>query len=100
MYILDYYDGAYYIFFTFRTSLPPSPLLFFTLPSFINHQGNMLQDHVRTGCYHQAFLRNAVDFKDKVVLDVGTGTGILAFFAIQAGARLVYAVEVTTTHCA
>lgn len=44
-----------------------------------------------TGTYQQAFLSNAVDFKDKVVLDVGTGTGILAFFAAQAGAKKVYA---------
>ena len=57
------------------------------------HQGNMLQDHVRTGCYQRAFLNNSADFKDKVVLDVGTGTGILAFFAMQAGAKRVYAVE-------
>ena len=57
------------------------------------HQGNMLADHVRTSTYQQAFLENAADFKDKVVLDVGTGTGILAFFAVQAGARKVYAVE-------
>lgn len=57
------------------------------------HQGNMLQDHVRTGCYQKAFLSNSVDFRDKVVLDVGTGTGILAFFAMQAGAKRVYAVE-------
>ena len=37
------------------------------------HQGNMLQDYVRTGTYQRAFLENAVDFRDKVVLDVGTG---------------------------
>ena len=53
----------------------------------------MLQDHVRTGCYQQACLQNTIDFVDKVVLDVGTGTGILAFFAVQAGAKKVYAVE-------
>eukprot|EP00607_Mallomonas_marina_P009342 CAMPEP_0182421212 /NCGR_PEP_ID=MMETSP1167-20130531/6487_1 /TAXON_ID=2988 /ORGANISM="Mallomonas Sp, Strain CCMP3275" /LENGTH=326 /DNA_ID=CAMNT_0024598107 /DNA_START=225 /DNA_END=1205 /DNA_ORIENTATION=- len=53
----------------------------------------MLQDTVRTGTYQQAFFQNASDFKDKVVLDVGTGTGILAFFAVQAGAKKVYAVD-------
>jgi histone-arginine methyltransferase CARM1 len=47
------------------------------------HQANMLQDSVRTGTYQQAMLQNSADFADKVVLDVGTGTGILAFFAIQ-----------------
>lgn len=57
------------------------------------HQGNMLQDLVRTGTYQQAFVQNTYDFTDRVVLDVGTGTGILAFFALQAGARKVYAVE-------
>ena len=57
------------------------------------HQQNMLQDHVRTGTYQRAVMENKIDFKDKVVVDVGTGSGILALFAAQAGARKVYAVE-------
>lgn len=57
------------------------------------HQGNMLQDSVRTGAYQRAVFDNSIDFQGKVVLDVGTGSGILAFFAAAAGARKVYAVE-------
>lgn len=55
----------------------------------------MLEDHKRTGAYHQAILHNRHCFDGKVVLDVGTGSGILAIFAAQAGARKVYAVEAT-----
>lgn len=55
----------------------------------------MLEDHKRTGAYHQAILNNRHCFDGKVVLDVGTGSGILAIFAAQAGAKKVYAVEAT-----
>lgn len=58
-------------------------------------QKDMLEDHKRTGAYHQAILNNRHSFQDKAVLDVGTGSGILAIFAAQAGARKVYAVEAT-----
>lgn len=53
----------------------------------------MLADYVRTGTYQRAMLNNVSDFEGKVVLDVGTGTGILSFFALQAGAAKVYAVD-------
>jgi histone-arginine methyltransferase CARM1 len=66
---------------------------FFHYYGMIVHQQNMLHDQVRTGTYKTACDKNKVDFKGKVVVDVGTGTGILALFAAQAGARKVYAVE-------
>ena len=58
-------------------------------------QKDMLEDHKRTGAYYQAVMQNRRQFKDKVVLDVGTGSGILALFAAMAGASKVYAVEAT-----
>ncbi|XP_071254379.1 histone-arginine methyltransferase CARM1-like [Salvelinus alpinus] len=56
----------------------------------------MLKDEVRTLTYRNSMLHNKHLFKDKVVLDVGCGSGILSFFAAQAGARKVYAVEAST----
>lgn len=51
----------------------------------------MLADALRTRRFRKA-IRAAVHPGD-VVADLGTGTGILAMFAVQAGAARVYAVE-------
>jgi len=53
----------------------------------------MLKDQVRTLGYRRAIVDNKHLFKDKIVLDVGCGTGILSMFAVQAGASHVYAVD-------
>lgn len=53
----------------------------------------MLKDSVRTRAYQRAIEENPEDFKDKIVLDIGCGTGILSIFAAKAGAKHVYAVE-------
>ena len=66
---------------------------YFSYYSSLSAQQNMLQDSIRTLAYQHSILSNASYFKDKVVLDVGCGSGILSFFAVQAGAAHVYAVE-------
>lgn len=56
----------------------------------------MMQDYIRTATYHKAIISNLKDFQDKVILDVGAGSGILSFFAAHAGAKKVYAVEASS----
>ena len=53
----------------------------------------MLKDVVRTRAYQRAIEENPNDFKDKIVMDIGCGTGILSIFAARAGAKHVYAVD-------
>jgi len=53
----------------------------------------MLKDEVRTLSYRNAIVQNKHLFKNKVVLDVGCGTGILCMFAAQAGARKVIGID-------
>uniref|UniRef100_A0A914WSX9 type I protein arginine methyltransferase n=1 Tax=Plectus sambesii TaxID=2011161 RepID=A0A914WSX9_9BILA len=74
---------------------------YFQFYGYLSQQQNMMQDYVRTATYQRAMLANTVDFKDKVVMDVGAGSGILSFFAVQSGAKTVYAVEASSMakHC-
>ena len=53
----------------------------------------MLKDEVRTLTYRNSMYHNRHLFKDKVVLDVGCGTGILCMFAAKAGAKTVIGIE-------
>lgn len=60
----------------------------------------MLKDTVRTKSYMDAIMNCPAHFKDKIVLDIGCGTGILSIFAgtwvgdaAKAGAKHVYAIE-------
>ncbi|KFU85016.1 Protein arginine N-methyltransferase 3, partial [Chaetura pelagica] len=53
----------------------------------------MLKDKVRTQSYRDFIYQNPHIFEDKVVLDVGCGTGILSMFAAKAGAKKVIGVD-------
>ena len=53
----------------------------------------MLKDTVRTDAYRDFIYENKDLFKNKIVLDVGCGTGILSMFCARAGAQRVIAVD-------
>eukprot|EP01054_Gregarina_sp_Poly1_P000825 Gregarina_sp_Poly_1__824@NODE_1198_length_4803_cov_95_037162_g823_i0_p1_GENE_NODE_1198_length_4803_cov_95_037162_g823_i0NODE_1198_length_4803_cov_95_037162_g823_i0_p1_ORF_typecomplete_len333_score27_23PrmA/PF06325_13/6e15MTS/PF05175_14/5_4e11PRMT5/PF05185_16/1_3e09Methyltransf_25/PF13649_6/1_1e08Met_10/PF02475_16/1_1e08Methyltransf_31/PF13847_6/2_2e08Methyltransf_18/PF12847_7/7_8e08Cons_hypoth95/PF03602_15/1_4e07CMAS/PF02353_20/5_5e07DOT1/PF08123_13/9_1e07RrnaAD/PF00398_20/9_3e07PCMT/PF01135_19/ len=54
----------------------------------------MLMDSVRVNSYFKAITDNAQAFKNKIVLDVGSGTGILSMLvAKHTRAKAVYAIE-------
>ncbi|KAL7543109.1 hypothetical protein ACHAXR_012676 [Thalassiosira sp. AJA248-18] len=68
---------------------------YFSAYSDLYHQKAMLTDQHRMQAYNKAIMSNKDLFKNKVVMDVGTGSSILALWAAQAGAKRVYAVEYT-----
>lgn len=57
----------------------------------MGHHRHLLDDRVRTDAFRRAIKK--VVKRGDVVVDVGTGTGILAIEARRAGAKAVYAIE-------
>lgn len=53
----------------------------------------MIKDKIRTEAYRNFIIANSELFHNKVVLDVGCGSGILSMFCAKAGARAVHAVD-------
>lgn len=66
---------------------------YFTSYSHFGIHHEMLSDQARTNAYQNAICNNSEVFKDKLVLDAGSGTGILAMFAAKSGAQKVVAVD-------
>lgn len=54
---------------------------------------SMIKDTIRTDAYRDFIYDHKELFKDKIVLDVGCGTGILSMFCAKAGAKSVIAVD-------
>jgi len=54
---------------------------------------NVILDHVRTNAFDEWISKNV---KDKVVCDLGAGSGILCYLAYIYGARKVYGIECQT----
>jgi protein arginine N-methyltransferase 1 len=55
----------------------------------------MLKDDVRTRAYMNSIIRNKHLFRDKVVLDIGCGTGMMSLFAASAGAKKVIGIDMS-----
>ncbi|KAF8343991.1 S-adenosyl-L-methionine-dependent methyltransferase [Cantharellus anzutake] len=69
---------------------------YFDSYSYQEIHATMLQDHVRTSSYAKFILSNPQLFHDKLVMDVGCGTGILSLFVARAGAKHVFAVDASS----
>ncbi len=58
----------------------------------IEYHRSLIADRVRIAAFEQALARTIVK-GESVVVDIGTGTGLLAFIAAKLGAKKVYAYE-------
>ena len=61
------------------------------MPAVLDYHRELISDPVRTDAFRSAIFR--VVKPGDVVIDLGSGSGVLAFFACQAGAARVYAIE-------
>ncbi|XP_003744362.1 histone-arginine methyltransferase CARMER [Galendromus occidentalis] len=93
--ISKYQKGEDHSLFSERTE-ESSASQYFQFYGYLSQQQNMMQDYWRTATYQRAVLSNVEDFRGKVILDVGAGSGILSFFAAQAGAARVYGIEASS----
>ena len=76
------------------------PDYYFDSYSHFSIHEEMLKDGIRTKAYKNSIMKNQHLFQDKIVLDVGSGTGVLSIFAgifftnlAKAGAKHVYGIE-------
>ncbi|KAJ9122945.1 hypothetical protein QFC24_003983 [Naganishia onofrii] len=77
-----------------ESSTEKSTDYYFQYYASLQNQANMISDFSRTQAYRRAILGNAIPaFQDKLVIDIGAGSGILSYFAAQAGAKKVFAIE-------
>lgn len=81
---------------TDKASLPATEQHYFSSYDHFGIHEEMLKDTSRTLLYRLAMYKNKHLFKDKVILDVGCGTGILSMFAVKAGAKHVYSVDMSS----
>ena len=72
---------------------PDNDTYYFSSYSHSSIHETMLRDKIRTEAYQNAILKNPHMFKDKIIMDIGCGTGILSLFAAKAGAKKVISID-------
>jgi len=76
-----------------KTSPIPASDPYFDSYAGYSIHSEMLKDRSRTESYRDYIYKNPALFKDKNVLDIGCGTGILSMFCAKSGAGNVTAVD-------